>query len=134
LSGQSLGKLPRDPMELHWTGVGPHKQHKPFLEGGEGAVSYLTFRHHRPLGTSGRASFGVSGPHSGPGPLVLALGPPRPLYVSEELRTSPRRDSGPGAKGEGRGRAPAGYNRDWGRESLASSAGSLDWLAAMAGA
>jgi hypothetical protein len=34
-------------------------------------------------GYSGRAGLGVPGPHSGPGQLVLPLGHPGPLYVTD---------------------------------------------------
>lgn len=82
---------------------------------------------------------GILGPHGGPGSLVLTLGHPRLLYVSEEqaLKTGPQTNSGRGTEGECRGRTLAGYHyhrdeRVW-LAWAASSAGSLSWLAAKAG-
>lgn len=85
------------PMELPGMGVGPHRLHHPAGGGGRGTALAPTLA----LQTAGylrRASFGVPGPHSGLGQLILALGHLRALYVSEELRTN----SGPGRSGRQR--------------------------------
>ena len=84
-------------------------------------------------GQHGRAGSGVPGPHRGQGQQVLALGHPRPCYISEELRTMWRPSGGlwpRGRREKGRRRALAGYR---GEESLASSGSWLGGLLGLAG-
>jgi hypothetical protein len=101
-------------------GVGPHRPHNPAPGGGKGTVSGLALGQHRPLGIAGETVFGpwatqcqrTTGSGSWTSQTAVCCG-------RAENEPSDGLWSGVGGKGEGRGRALAGYHRD--RESLASS-------------